>query len=115
MIADAIHEADPKARYVCVDLQSVRWSNLETGQRFVCFTPPKAQASLLLFDNGIKPKPFSCTVHSAIIKKVGWKATHPHTDETKRKRGSYRKTGIKGLKGPKPARYRQFGIRMFSK
>src|ERR1051325_4385696 len=81
MIADAIHEADPKARYVCVDLQSVRWSNLETGQRFVCFILFKAQASLLLFDNGIKPKPFSCTVHSAIIKKVGWKATHPHTDE----------------------------------
>lgn len=109
MIADAIHDADPEARYVSVDLQSIAWSHLAEGKRFIAFTPAKAQTALLEFDSGIKPNPFMFTAHCAVVRKVGWQANHPGKSRVGK---VYRQTG---LKRRKPRRFRQFGIKMFLK
>ncbi len=106
MIADAIHSADPTAKYVLVDLQSIRWSNLETGQRYTALTPAIAQSKLIAFDTGKKVEPFMFTVHPITFRKVGWKANHPRS--TLKKNRSRRKTG----KG-RVVKQREFGVRMF--
>lgn len=59
VIADALRAAVPTARYVSVDLQTIRFSDRETGKRFIYLTPAFAQRILVDFDQGITPRPQS--------------------------------------------------------
>jgi hypothetical protein len=58
MIAEAIKACRPSASRVSVDIQTIRWSNLDKGERYIFLTPPSAQKAILQFDEGITPKPF---------------------------------------------------------
>ena len=62
MISDAVHTAAAKKGWkiskVLTDLQTVRFTDLETKRRYICFTPREGQVALLQFDQGIKPEPF---------------------------------------------------------
>jgi hypothetical protein len=51
-IAQAIKEKFPKARWVMVDLQSIRWTDRSEGVRYKYLTPLPAQKALLKFDSG---------------------------------------------------------------
>jgi hypothetical protein len=51
-IADAIARQIPGASRVTVDLQTIRWTDTEKGERYVYLTPRVAQALLLDFDQG---------------------------------------------------------------
>jgi len=66
MIADAIREAIPSARYILVDLQSIRWSDTTGDEREFFFTPPIAQAAIVAFDQGRAMKPFTFTLASPV-------------------------------------------------
>lgn len=85
MIADGLKAAMPKATDVSVDLATIRFSDRESGRRYIYLTPPVAQVSLLKFDHGEKPEPFVVKAHAAQIIK------------TAAKRASDRKTAAKSL------------------
>jgi len=52
VIADAIKTQCPTASGVMVDLQTVRYTDREKGERYVWLTPTRAQQMLLAFDQG---------------------------------------------------------------
>jgi hypothetical protein len=85
MIADGLKAAMPKATDVSVDLATIRFSDRESGRRYIYLTPPVAQVSLLKFDHGEKPEPFVVKAHAAQIIK------------TAAKRASDRKTAARSL------------------
>jgi len=59
MIADAIKATCPKAQFIMVDLQTIRFSDPVKRQRYVFLTPAVAQHNILKFDKGDTVKPFS--------------------------------------------------------
>src|SRR5262245_52377294 len=65
MIADAIKTAIPKAAFVSVDLQTIRWTDKDKGLRYTYLTPRAAQDALVRFDRGIQPPPFLLTLRGA--------------------------------------------------
>lgn len=65
MIADSIIDALPNAKFVSVDLQTIRWSDLKTGFRYTYLTPRPAQEALILFDRGVVPPPFTLKLRGA--------------------------------------------------
>lgn len=70
MIADAIHAKVKWAKFISVDTQSIRFSNLKTGRRFIYLTPPEAQKALLDFDRGRKVQPFAFTLTQGYTRKM---------------------------------------------
>ncbi len=108
MIADAIQKQIKGAKYIMVDLQSIRFSNTDKSERYVYFTPLAAQRALIAFDQGKRDelKPFKFTLHSGTTRQIrshapGWKPTARKTKQTrKRKPTRYM-----------PSRYREFGVR----
>lgn len=113
MIADALRDAMPDAKFISVDLQSVRFSVFDenrfreerVGIRYFYFTPTLAQVALLKFDQGKKVGPFECTMRSGITKWIRW-----HEKKEKVKRSHARKGTAKHRVVKKE---REFGIRMF--
>lgn len=51
-IADALKAAVPTARSVAVDLQTIRFTDPDSGRRYIYLTPEWAQNFLLDFDQG---------------------------------------------------------------
>jgi len=113
MIADALRDAIPEAKFISVDLQSIRFSLFDqnryreerVGTRYFYFTPTIAQVALLKFDQGKKLRPFEFTMRSGITKWIRW-----HEKKTKTK-GSHKAKGTAKHRVIK--KERQFGIRMF--
>ncbi len=66
MIADAIKAGKTNAKWLLVDVQSIRWSNLKTGKRYVYLTPPIAQQAIIAFDQGKPLKPFAFTLQAPV-------------------------------------------------
>lgn len=71
MIADALRAAIPSARFISVDLQTIRWSDPETNRRYICFTPGIAQQNLVAFDQEIMPEPHTFRIVPVQILKIG--------------------------------------------
>ncbi len=69
VIADAVRDTIPGAQRVTVDLQTIRWTNKDSGLRYVALTPATGQAVLVNFDQGIKPEPFTLRVEPFQITK----------------------------------------------
>lgn len=105
MIADAVRKLFPAAKYIKVDTQSVRFSDIETQKRHFYFTPPVAQLALVNFDKGKPVKPFAFTLSDGITKPMGWSQNHPNSS---RKGAKYRKTSLHRIV---PKRERVFGLR----
>lgn len=115
MIADAIKDALPEAKYISVDLQSIRFTLFDEtryreegiGIRYQYFTPTIAQHAILKFDQGVKVREFEFTARTGIKKNVPW----PHTkkpDKVKRRHDI-----SKGIRKHIVKKEREFGIRMF--
>ena len=64
MFAEAIMESVPTAKGVAVDLQTVRFSNREKGERYTYLTPRPLQIALVNFDRGTNPEPFNFELRS---------------------------------------------------
>ncbi len=118
MIADAIHERLKWATYVTVDTQSIRFNNLKQKKRYIYLTPPEAQKAIILFDQGIKVKPFAFTMSRGFLQ-----AVRTIRDRT-RDLGKNRRTTMArrarravGRTTPKPipSMYREFGVRALTR
>jgi hypothetical protein len=103
MIADALKDALPEAKFISVDLQSIRFSIDKI--RYFYFTPTIAQHALLKFDQGIKLKPLEFTMRSGTIKKVEPRANKDRPKRNHKPKGTAKHHIIK--------KERKFGIRMF--
>jgi hypothetical protein len=67
MIAQAIKEKFPAARWIMVDLQTVRWTNRNEGLRYKYLTPLAAQKALLKFDYGETVTPFRFQLSAPVV------------------------------------------------
>lgn len=114
MIADAIKDALPEAKYLRIDLQSIRFTIFDEtryreegiGVRYQYFTPTIAQHAILKFDQGIKVREFEFTARTGIKRNVPW----PHTKKQEKVKRSH---ANKGIKKHIVKKEREFGICMF--
>jgi hypothetical protein len=74
-IALAIEEAIPTARFICVDLQTIRYT--KKGLRYCFLTPHTAQDVIIATDQGEggKLKPFTLRMRPAQISRAGKRRT----------------------------------------
>jgi len=106
-IADAVLDCVKDATYILVDLQSIRWTNKEIGERYIYLTPPIAQKLILKFDRGIKCHPISFQLNNPRImksmkqRKLNPSRSHSAGETLRRSRVAYKD--------------REFGIRRFKK
>jgi hypothetical protein len=98
-IAMAIAEQVPTAKFISVDVQTIRYSCSKRKLRFVFLTPHAAQALVIGFDQGDAEacKPVSFSMKPAFITKIGQKRTHAPSNEE-----------LKGLKPRWPRSNRTF-------
>jgi hypothetical protein len=108
MIADAIHKAIPYARYIMVDTQSIRFSDLDAGQRYIYLTPPEAQKNILKFDRGETVRPFEINLNRRVTRQM--RVRQADMVGKKRKKRVRSKTKSKRVM---PSREREFGLRKF--
>jgi hypothetical protein len=121
MIADAIRAVVPKARFILVDLQTIRWSELDSDERDFYLTPAAAQQAIVAFDQGEPVEPFSFTLTEKIrSRKVRreWKGNPRILAKVQaryeRQRSKVAKLRFKAQMRKNrlnPARDREFGIR----
>lgn len=109
MFADAVQEALPWATYIHVDIQTIRFTNKDTGVRTLCLTPKRVQQAILDFDAGRtdKLRPFSFTLKKCISRKAGWRASHPNSPKRIGPNQPY-KGGKRRI--PMPVVHREFGL-----
>jgi hypothetical protein len=69
MAADAIKDAIPDAKFVSVDLQTIRWTDPEKHLRYMVLTPRIVQERLIAFDQGLRDalEPFTFTMREAQV------------------------------------------------
>jgi hypothetical protein len=120
MIADAIKDCCPKAQFIQVDLQTIRFSDPVKRKRFVYLTPPVAQHNLLRFDQGEAVKPFAFTLATPVRSR-----SMDKREGTPARRASARKASKKYAANKKKYAYlaanrarnhqreREFGIKKF--
>jgi hypothetical protein len=70
MIADAITAQIPGASRVSVDLQTIRWSDRQRGERYTYLTPPMAQDALIRFDQGQPLVPFKLKLSRGQVTRI---------------------------------------------
>lgn len=71
MIAEALQAAIPAARFVSVDLATIRFTDEAAGWRYIYLTPRPAQAALLAFDQGEPIEPFRVAIRAAQMLPTG--------------------------------------------
>jgi hypothetical protein len=74
MIAEAVKLAVPGARYVSVDLQTIRFTDPTGEKRYTYLTPRRAQVALVNFDQGRAPEPFKVQLRGGVVTKAGSRA-----------------------------------------
>lgn len=67
MIADAVKAQVPGAKFVTVDLQSIRWTDPVKGLRYTYLTPSNAQGALVMFDQGFECEAFTVKLRGAHV------------------------------------------------
>ena len=113
MIAEAIMESyrGGEASFVRVDLQSIRFTDLEKGLRYYYFTPKRAQKALLNFDQGKHVEPFSFELREAQVRRSGWhptvQAKAAHRERERAKGSRPKRAPINPRQEPAP---RKFGL-----
>lgn len=108
MVADAVRDRLPWATFIQVDTQSIRFNNRKQGKRYIYLTPPEAQKAIVLFDQGVKVRPFSFTLSQGYMKVQTMRARNKKAKKTSR---SYKKNPSKRT----PPMYREFGLRSMTK
>ncbi len=113
MVSDAVHDRLRWATFVQTDTQSIRFNNSKQGKRYIYLTPPEAQRAIVLFDQGIKVKPFSFTLNQGFSKVRTMKTRQTDRNKDKRSLEAKRRRKTLGRK-KKPSHlsmYREFGLR----
>lgn len=73
MVAEAVKAAYPNAKYVSVDIQTIRFTDKEKGKRYTYLTPRKAQEQIIAFDQGFDDElvPFQMTLQGGQVTDAG--------------------------------------------
>lgn len=108
MVADAIHSRLKWATHVVVDTQSVRFNNRKQGKRYIYLTPTEAQKAIILFDQGVKVRPFSFMLSQGYMKVKTMRARQKKAKKTSR---SYKHNTNKYT----PPTHREFGLRILTR
>ena len=114
-IADSIKECVPDAKFISVDLQSIRFSILDetryreegVGVRYFYFTPTLAQMAILKFDQGKRLRPLTFTMRTGYTRQIAW----PKKDKPSEVKRKHHVT--KNVRKHTVRKEREFGIRMF--
>lgn len=123
MIADAIAEAEPHAKFISVDLSTIRFTDSKKKQRYIYLTPALAQVSLVRFDQGLEVAPFSFGLHApaqVVVAQTGQKTTGKRPSEkrqgVRKPQGGSIPVRLGGRVPPKATlgKKRQFGLRVTS-
>jgi hypothetical protein len=117
MIASALKEKIPTARWVAVDLQKMRWTDRVAGKQFVGLTPLPAKRALLAFDKGEDVKPFEFTMPELqtkpIYKNPKAAAKAKAQAKVRTKKAKTKKVYKKAKVAPERVAVRRHGLRMF--
>lgn len=105
MIANALQQVIPNAKYIIVDAQSIRYTDPKTHMRHVYLTPANAQRALIAFDKGATVKPFQFAASTGYVRLS--RVKQGVVNRTVKK---VKATGKK--KRYMPRRYRKFGLRV---
>jgi len=92
MIADAV-KASLNGKRPLVDIQTIRWTDVTKGVRYVALTPAYAQKKLLEFDNGDLPEPFTIRLQPIQTVRAGRSGGKP-VDRDGRKSRATRKITV---------------------
>ncbi len=111
MVADAIHDRLKWATFIQADTQSIRFNNRKQGKRYIYLTPPEAQRAIVLFDQGVKVKPFAFTLSQGFLRTKIMRARQRSTKRLTRNRRVERKTPSRHT----PSMYREFGLRSLTR
>lgn len=95
MIAEAVKRARPDATHVSVDLQTIRFTDPKKHLRYSYLTPRVAQLSLISFDQGETPQPFSFRLAGAQVTRSGASERTLATRLAKRKAAGAQKRSTK--------------------
>lgn len=107
MIADAVKSRFPDAKYISVDLQSIKFTT-KKRDRWTFLTPPRAQINIIKFDQGIKSiSPFSFELGEPVRVRTASRNKRSASKATR----SHKRTGK--YKGNVVRKERKFGIRMY--
>jgi len=112
MIAESIREKFPQARWILVDMQTIRWTDRQRGIRYTYLTPRSAQRALLKFDSGEPVIPFSMGLSQPIVRPI-----HPLTHRAVKKpnKAKSKKPNTARYKhkkiAPEAASIRRYGMR----
>lgn len=73
IVAEAVKAAYPEAKYVSVDVATIRFTDKQKGKRYVYLTPRRAQESIINFDQGLgdELKPFQMTLQGGQVYEIG--------------------------------------------
>jgi hypothetical protein len=79
MIAEAVKEAFPGARFVSVDLQTIRFTDPDPKRpyRYTYLTPRRAQVALVDFDQGREIDPFKILIRGGAVTPIRTKNRKP--------------------------------------
>jgi len=112
-----------KPQYVAVDIQTIRFTDLERGERYVYLTPRSGQEGIIGFDLGTHVEPFEFRLRNAQVVKAGKRIDHvgrvrlrtAHGESSSRGGGSSVPVRVGGKAPPRMAMRREFGIRGLSR
>ena len=121
MFAEALKKADPRLRSVAVDIQTIRATLPEKGERYTWLTPRKCQLAIIEYDDGEPFKPFSFHLRRGQTTRAGTnkpsgKAVMKHPPSDGGKKG-----GVPNIIGGNPppnspvGARREFGLRAFTR
>lgn len=125
MIADAVSQQVKGASFVSVDIQSIRFSNLKTGKRYIYLTPHVVQQAILQFDRGemVRPFKFVLWAHEGFEKTLRSRQGNADVYRAKVRRNrnpkkeaaarAARKRAPRGAQAA-PTKTREFGLRAFT-
>ena len=107
MIALAVKEKIPNARWVDADTQSIRWTDRTIRCRFIYMTPQRAKEALIAFDEGRPVKPFQITLPAPQVKPIPQRKPRKAKAKAKVKK-IYKKKKV----APEKTAVRRYGLRL---
>lgn len=117
MIAEAVKQTVPNAKFVSVDIQTIRFTDAVTRLRHTYLTPRNAQHAIIGFDEGRKPKPFNIALRDGLVTAGRSQAVAEYRRKLRKPRikRSNRGSGAKARRvgGRPPPKTRMFARREF--
>jgi hypothetical protein len=74
MIAESVKKAFPEAKFVSVDVQTIRFTDGSKNLRYTYLTPRVAQIAIIQFDRGEMPDPFSVRLTGGHVTRANLKS-----------------------------------------